>query len=206
MLAAGCDLEQDVVPFFHERIAELDPPLGEPRRAMAFRGGCALFRRPAKQTGGRPARREAWRRPQPSFRSRTRFWPSAVARYRKERGGRSPPTTKNPARPGGPPGWYFPTPLAVAAHRAAAGAPPVERARARSQAWALGRASTACQITAYLGGRAQANLVAGDRGRPTPRATETCGGLRRPARRGWICAARKPGGMNDGSRLTGRSR
>ena len=118
------------MPFFHKRMPELDPPLGEPRRAMAFRGGCALFPPPqSRQAGARRAGRRG-----AAHNLRFDRGPGLAVRRRPLSQGTGRPISaddKKSGTSGRTARMVFSTPLAVAAHRAAAGAPPVERARAR---------------------------------------------------------------------------
>ncbi len=106
LIASGYDLEADILPFFRERVTKLNGPLrtfAAPWVSAEIRA-FAEDRRSAVRSGGDP-RQTA--RGGEFVSSDDPSWPRLCARYRKERGGRPPPSAKNPSRPGGPPGWYF---------------------------------------------------------------------------------------------------
>jgi DNA-binding transcriptional ArsR family regulator len=107
LMAEGCDLEADILPFFRERVAKLASPL----RNLAAPWLAAEIRAAARDRKSReaPTSDGPQRAPAGHFVSADDpRWAALCARYRKERGsGRPPPSAKNHSRPGGPPGWYF---------------------------------------------------------------------------------------------------
>ena len=108
LIASGYDLEADILPFFRERVTKLNGPLrtfAAPWVSAEIRA-FAEARKSAARSGGSPPLAA---RCGEFVSSDDPRWPRLCARYRKERGGRPPPSAKNQAHPGGAPGWYFPS-------------------------------------------------------------------------------------------------
>ena len=93
LIASGCDLEADILPFFRERVTKLNGPLrtfAAPWVSAEIRA-FAEARKSAARSGGDP----------PQIARGGKFvssddprWARLCARYRKERGGRPPPSSK----------------------------------------------------------------------------------------------------------------